>query len=335
MKKLILIILILAGSQLSAQNSIQELLTSGVEDTETFMTSYFKPGARGALYAVNAGWYNSAKAKKFLGFEISVIGNAAFVDDDKKNFLLKTDDYNNIRFSSGQNEMQVATVFGINEPDVNVLIDYTAPDGTMGTAEIMLPQGALNQSLDAIPAAFLQGSIGLFKGFEVKARFAPKIEYDKVTTNLYGAGIQYEFTSLAPADKVFPVAISGLIGYTHFDATYDLDQSVIQGSGANVNTSLNTFNFSGIVSTNLPVINFYGGLNYMTGNAKSNLDGTFILLEGELEGQTVKNPIGIENSIDGFSATLGFNLKVGFAGLNASYSFQEFDAVSVGLNFGI
>lgn len=326
---------ILAGSQLSAQNSIQELLTAGVEDTERFMTSYFKPGARGALYAVNAGWYNSAKAKKFLGFEISVIGNAAFVDDDKKSFLLKTSDYNNIRFSSGQNEMQVATVFGINEPEINVLIDYTTPDGSVGTAKIMLPQGAVNQSLNAVPAAFVQGSIGLFKGFEFKARFAPEIEYDDVTTNLYGAGIQYEFTSLAPADKVLPVAISGLIGYTHFDAKYDLDQMLVQGNGANVNTSLNTLNFSGIVSTNLPVINFYGGLNYMTGNAKSNLDGTFILLEGELEGQTVKNPIGIENSIDGFSATLGFNLKVGFAGLSASYSFQEFDAVSVGLNFGI
>jgi len=335
MKKLILFICILAGAQLSAQNSVQELLNAGVGDAETFMSSYFKPGAAGALYAVNSGWYNSAKAKKFLGFEISVIGNVSFVGDDNKNFMLDVNDYSNIRLASGQNQVEVATIYGVNQPDVNVLIDYVMPNGNTETMEIQLPQGAINQTLDALPAAFLQGSIGLFKGFELKARFIPKIEYDKVSTGLYGAAIQYEFTSLLPADKLFPVAVSGLIGYTNFDASYDLDQGSIQAADPNINTSLSSFNFSAIASTNLPIINFYGGVNYMTGNAKTNLDGTYTFTEGALQGETIQDPLHIENSVDGVSATLGFNLKVAFVGLNASYSFQEYDAVSVGLNFGL
>ncbi|MDQ7916049.1 hypothetical protein RBU60_00530 [Mesonia sp. MT50] len=335
MKKLILIICILAGAQLSAQNSIQELLNAGVDDAQTFMSSYFKPGAAGALYAANSGWYNSAKAKKFLGFEISIVGNMSFVGDDQKSFILDVDDYNNIRLPSGQNQIEVATVFGVNHPDATVLINYIMPNGSTETVEIELPQGAINQTLDAVPAAFLQGSVGLFKGFEVKARFAPKVKYDEVSAGLYGAALQYEITSLLPADKLFPVAVSALIGYTHFDASYDLDHTSIQAADPNINTSMSSFNFSAIASTNLPIINFYGGLNYMTGNAKTNLDGEYTFTEGALQGQTIKDPLRIENSVDGVSATLGFKLKLAFIGLNASYSFQEYDAVSVGLNFGL
>ncbi|MDT0295465.1 DUF6588 family protein [Mesonia ostreae] len=335
MKKLILIICILGGAQLSAQNSIQELLNAGVDDAQTFMSSYFEPGAAGALYAVNAGWYNSAKAKNFLGFEISVIGNASLVDDDKKSFLLDVNDYSNIRLASGQYQVEVATIYGVNQPDVIVLVDYMMPNGSTQTLEIELPQGAINQTLDAVPAAFLQGSIGLFKGFEFKARFVPKIEYDEVSTNLYGAGIQYEFTSLLPADKLFPVAVSGLIGYTHFAADYDLDQTPIQAESPNISTKLSSFNFSVIASTNLPIINFYGGVNYMTGNAKTNLNGKYTFTEGVLQGETIQDPLRVKNDVDGVSATLGFNLKLAFVGLNASYSFQQYNAVSVGLNFGL
>ncbi|MDR6302020.1 DUF6588 family protein [Mesonia maritima] len=333
MKKIITFVLILGVTSVYAQNSIQNILAAGIDDAKKFSKSYVAPAAEGAMYSINNGWYNSGEAKEFLEFDISIIGNYSTVKDENKSFTLNTDNYNFIRYGDGSTSKKVATAFGYNDPEISVFVDYPTENGTE-SVEIVLPQGIGDTSFDFVPTAFIQGSIGLLKGTEIKVRFVPKLKFDEVETGLFGAGVQHEITSWLKNEDIFPVAISALIGYTHFNGSYDLDEGDFEGENQMIESNMNTWNFSAIVSTKLPVINFYGGLGYITGKADTDLKGTYTIDEGVLQGQTLKNPYSITNSINGINATLGTKLTLGFFKLSAAYSFQEYNNISVGLHFG-
>lgn len=232
--------------------------------------------------------------------------------------------------------MEVATVLGENSPDILMVIDYQNSDGSMSQTEITLPQGIGSTGVSAIPSAYLQASVGLLKGTEVKLRFLPKIKIEGVETNFYGGAIQHEVTSWIPGGKVFPLHISALIGYTEFKGSYALESNtIVEGNNQKVETQIDSWLFTAIVSTKFPIINFYGGLGYVSGSAYTDLKGTYLIKEGVISSQTITDPFRLSNDVSGIKATLGTALTLGFFGIHAGYSFQKFNNVNVGLNFGI
>lgn len=323
------------GLMSSAQNDIDVLLTAGVEDAQRFANDYLAPGTNGLLHSMNANWFNSAKVKPFGGFEISVVANAALVNDESKMFNMDTADYNNVQFVSGPSAQDVATVLGENNPDINVLVEYDDPIFGSQTVEITLPQGIGDESLNLLPTAFIQGAVGLSSGIELKARFVPKIDTDDVSLSMYGGGLQLEFTDWLPADKIWPVALSGIVAYSHLDGSYDLtDSSGIEGDNQRLENNTNTWLFQLAVSTKLPVFNLYGGLGYITGTSESDLLGNYRVTDGVLTSQTITDPFSVSSDVSSVRGTIGAKLKLGFFRLNAEYHLSEFDAFSVGVNFG-
>lgn len=328
----LLIPIFLIGFAAQAQNGIEDLLAAGVEDAKRFSEGYFAPAAEGVMYALSNGWYNTAKGKKLGQFEIAIIGNASFVKDEHKQFELNVADYTYLRFEDGQQTQMVATALGENDPDIKMVIDYN--NGT--TQEITLPQGIGSAGVNILPTAFIQASVGLIKGAEVKVRFLPKIDQEDVKVSLFGAGLQYEVTSLLPAEKIFPVRISAVIGYTSLKASYDFTgSSVVQGSNQRVETDVDSWLFSAVASTKLPVINFYAGLGFVSGNSTSSVLGTYRIQTGPFLNEELVDPYSVDNKISSVKATLGTKLTLGFFRLHADYSFQEFNNVSVGISFGI
>lgn len=327
-------ILLMLTSQASAQNNLGKLLASGVEDTETFATDYLRPGTRASLYALSGGWFQTAEVKHILGFEISVIGNAAINLDDHHTFLMNTNDYRNITFADGSSEKEVASILGENLNPVEVHLNYDTPFGRESIS-VTLPDGLAVAGVEAVPSAFLQARLGIFRGTEIKARYFPKVAYDKVEAALYGAGLQHEFTSWIGDD--LPFAVSGLVAYTKMTGAYDMtEENYLEGDNQLLKTDLDSWLFSGIVSTNLPVINFYGGLGYMKGASSTSMLGTYVVLH-EASGEVVaevEDPFEIVDEINGLKANLGLSLKLGFLKLHADYSFQEYEAVSAGVHFG-
>src|SRR5690606_23202898 len=173
------------------------------------------------------------------------------------------------------------------------------------------------------------------KGFEVKARFVPKIKTDDVSMRMYGAGLQFEMTKWLPADKVLPVAISGLVAYTHLDGSYNLDESSrIDGEDQRLENDTNTWLFQLIASTKMTVINFYGGLGFMKGKSESDLLGTYRISNGLVTSEDIVDPFSVSSEVSGVRGTIGTKLKLGFFRLNAEYHLAEFNAFSVGINFG-
>lgn len=318
----------------SKAQDIDALLAAGIDDAQRFANDYLAPGTNGLMYSMNANWFNTADAKPLGGFEISIIANAASVKNENKSFLMNTDLYNNVQFVTGPNSQYVSTALGENDPDIVVEVTYEDPIFGNQTEQITMPSGIGSENINLLPTAFIQGAIGLSKGIELKARFVPKIDTDEIDFSMYGAGLQVEFTKWLPADKILPVAVSGLVAYTHLDGKYDLtDSSGLDGQNQRLENVTNTWLFQLVASTKLPVINFYGGIGYINGTSESDLLGNYTISSG-LASKTITDPFSISSEVSGVRGTIGTKLKLGFFRLNAEYHLAEFNAFSVGLNFG-
>ncbi len=334
MKRIILVLALVSVTMGKAQD-LNDIFVSGVADAERFANAYLAPVSEASIYSISNGWYNTAEAKPLGGFEISIIGNmTGFKNkDDKKAFLLDPADYENLDFvnNPGQPTM-VATGLG----DIEGVEVFVEDESGVFREEFELPTGLSAENLNFIPSGYLQGSVGLIKGLEVKARFLPKIKFDDdAKIGLFGAGLQYDFTKMLPADKMLPVAISAVIGYTNLNGEYDFtDSDFIQGENQRIDASFKTWNFSAVVSTkNIPVINFYGGLGYITGKSDIDLLGTYEA-NGPFFSETVVDPFSVSKKASGVSANLGAKLKLGFFRLNAEYNISEFSTFTFGVNFG-
>lgn len=322
-------------NQITAQNNIEKLLISGVNDAKTFAKSYITPGAESLMYSMNSGWYSTAKVHKPLGFDVSVVASGHFVNNSDQSFDLNVADYENIRFEDGSQSKQVATVFGENSPGVFV-IARVEENGLNQDIEILLPNGVSSNSVDVLPAAFLQAELGLTKSTEIKVRYFPKTNIEDVETEMIGVAVQHEFTAWLPLRRLLPVSISGLAAYTNLDSQFDFSGDVaLRGENQRLELNADTWLFEVIASTKLPIINFYGGLGYVTGDSDLDLKGTYII-ESTIftQERVLTDPFTVNNDISGLRATIGAKLKLGFFGLNADYTFQEYETVSIGIHFG-
>ncbi|MFK5974318.1 MAG: hypothetical protein QM485_13685 [Flavobacteriaceae bacterium] len=316
----------------SAQSNINEVLAAGLNDAERFTNDYFSPVSEGVMYGISSGWYNTADAKPLGGFEISVIANMSSFKNkaDKKAFEFNTADYQNFQLVAGGTTQMVSTALG----DIEGVEVFIEGSGGEDRIDFELPTGLASENINFIPTAYLQASLGLIKGTEIKVRFLPKINTDDVSVGLYGVGIQHDFTKHLPAGKILPIAISAVIGYTHLSATYDFaNTSIIGGADQKIDVKMNTWVFQAVVSTKLPIINFYGGVGYLTGKSTTDVLGAYIVESGPFQ-QTYTDPFSVKKDASGVTANIGAKLKLGFFRLHADYTLAAFNTLSVGINFG-
>ncbi|MEP3837904.1 MAG: DUF6588 family protein [Algibacter sp.] len=342
MKKFPLFMLLCLVTMTSKAQDIDALLAAGVDNAERFAQDYLEPGTNGLMHSMNGNWFNSAVAKPLGGFEISIIANAAQSNDSHQSFLMNIADYNSnpdqdftVEFEDLANSKLVATALGENESDINIIVTYDDPILGEQQETITLPSGIGESTANLLPTAYLQGALGLGSGIELKGRFVPKINTEDVDLSMYGAGLQVEFTQIIPAAKVLPVAISGLVAYTHLDGSYDLTESSnIDGENQRLENNTNTWLFQLIASTKMPIINFYGGLGMIKGTSESDMLGSYEVQSGPFFSETVVDPFSISSEVAAVRGTIGTKLKLGFFRLNAEYHVSEFDSFSVGVNFG-
>lgn len=340
MKKSSILLMLLAAFFTQAQNQLEDLLAAGIEDAQRFATGYISPAAEGLIVNLSNGWVQTANVKKPLKFEIQIIGNVTFVKEEKRSFTLNTNDYNNLYFSDGSTVKEVATAFGENNPDIRVFAVVTDDTGLFEEdVEFNLPQGLASVDMSLLPTAFLQARVGIFKGTEVKFRFFPKVDYEDVKSTFWGAGIQHDFTELLPADNVWPIHLSAFIGFTSFNGSFDFtDSQIIEGTQQRFDVDLSSWLFQLQASTKLPVINFYGGLGFITGTSDFDVLGTYTVRAGtpitEVS-STFNDPFSVKNKASGIKATLGTRLQLGFFSIYAEYNASEYSTASAGIGFGI
>jgi hypothetical protein len=340
MKKSVVLLSLLVSLTSLSQNNLEDLLAAGIEDAQRFASGYISPAAEGLVINLSNGWVQSAQVKKPLKFEVQIIGNLTFVSEEKRSFTLNTADYNNLFFRDGSTVKQVATAFGENSPEIRVYAVVTDDTGLFQEdVEFNLPQGLASVDMSFLPTAFLQARVGVFKGTEVKFRFFPKVDYEDVKSSFWGAGLQHDFTSLLPAEKIWPIHLSAFVGFTSFNGSFDFtDSQIVEGAEQRFEVKLNSWLFQIQASTKLPLINFYGGVGFITGTSDFDVLGTYTVRAGtpitEVS-STFNDPFSVKNKISGMKATIGTRLQLGFFSIYAEYNASEYSTASAGIGFGI
>ena len=338
MKKLtyVVLFLILSFQPSWSQININRVLAAGAEDTKLFAENYLTPGLDAVAYSLSSGWFTSAKSKKLGQFELSFIGNAAFVSSSQKSFELNTADYNFLEFENGSSIQRVATVLGENDPSIQALAVFEDENGNQQSVGFTLPQGLARTGLDQVPTAFPQLSIGFLGGLEVKFRYLPEIESDDGSLQYYGVGVQNEISDWIPGFKLLPIHLGLAANYSVFKGDIKLgDTPIVDTNNGFLESEFSVWSFSGLVSTKLPVINFYAGLSYISASSDFGLKGDYALNEGVNSGETIRDPFVTSSSVNGFRGTIGAKLTLAFFRIHADYSIQEFNTVSAGISFGI
>ncbi|UZO80842.1 hypothetical protein NBT05_18120 [Aquimarina sp. ERC-38] len=315
------------------QVTIDGTLRLGIADATRFSEDYFNAGAESLINNTVNGWYTTAETKEFLDFDIGLVTSLSFVREEKTRFNLNELDYVNLAFRTGGTVQSVANILGQNPGEV--VVDITNSNG--GDTDITLPSGPDNSEVSRFMVNYIQGSIGLIKGFELKMRYMPKMKIaDRTKLRVLGFGIQNQLTHSIYSWRRFPVDIGAVISYTNFRSTYDFtnEDLTLEGTEQSIEMNGGSWLFSGIISTKRKALNFYGGFGLFAGRTTTDLLGVYEIPELGFENSTVSDPVSAVNKESGLRATLGTTYTYKIATAHLDYTLQNYSTITLGLKVG-
>lgn len=335
MKKYLVLLLLTTTIGLKAQEGPEGILFASKEDANRLTNAYINPAMKGLIYGMNNGWYHTAKAHKKFGFDISIGANASIVPTKDEMFSLSN--LTSINQVTGGN-ITSATVAGSKDDGSTATVTFEE-NGIKYTGTFDMPGGVKEDlPLNAVPAPAIQANMGLPFKSDIMLRFVPKVGSDDVKGSLFGIGLKKEITDwFGPMDKT-PLHVSLLASYSTMGADYNIvdedPNDDIQIENGNINFNLNSYTVQAIASLNFPVINVYGGVGYTGGTSKLDMTGKYTVnYNASLNQRVLNDPLNLNSNADGFKATAGLRLSLGFFKIFADYTVQEYNAINAGIAF--
>lgn len=343
---------------LKGQDEVGQFLAGGAADANYLMNGYMAPLGNAFGAGLNNGWYNTARPKKLLRFDITGGASLVFAPSDAKVFNIVGSELNNIQ-PVGASSVEAPTIFGSAEPGPELAVMQEDPFGNMQeVARFNAPQGL---GVAMMPVPYGQIGIGLIKKTELTLRYFPTISVPagdaKFNVGMFGLGIKHDILQWIPGGDKMPFDLSGFFGYTSFKSDYgiSLDPDYAPGTAQNPNGGPYSdqkleFNSTAwtarvLISKKLAMFTFYGGLGYNNANTEINVVGNYPVtvyetdpnspLFGQEVVRDISNPVSI-NATDasGFILNAGFRMKIlWILALHADYTLGKYSAATVG--FGI
>lgn len=315
---------------LLAQSDIDVYLEAGAEDASKLIQSYLTPALNGFGYGMNNGWYNTAKAHKTLGFDLTVTVSAVKVPSSKEFFTFRNSDYKNIKVANG--EAQLPTLMGPNQDGPELEI-YDENGQATGVSVTSIPGIGLKDEIgiNAVPVPMAQLGIGIAKNTDLKFRYIPKIDLDgDGDIGLFGIGVMHDVKQWIPGIKLLPFDLSALVGYTKLTANYNLEGN-IDGDNQKGEFSATGFTFQGIISKQFSVLTLYGALGYNSTSTSAKVLGTYELEDYE----TLVDPVDLSFGEGSMMFTAGFRLKLAILTLHADYTLNKYPVITAGVGFSV
>lgn len=345
MKKLILTICIITSISTSAQE-LESLLLAG-DDASKLTEGYVNPLMKGLMYSMNGGWYTTGKTHKKFGFDLTINANASFVPDAGKTFVFSPNDYTFLTTANGETTLQ--TVMSENDDNTQINIRIPVGDGTYKVGSFEMPGGiAEDLPASAVPTPMVQLGFGLPFKTDIKLRLVPTLKFDddKVSTNLFGLGLQHDLTQYFGKLEKLPLNVSVLAAFTNMKVAYAIED---ESSNDNVSVSngeaefkMNTWTVQAIGSLDFKFISLYGALGYNNGSSSVKMKGDYALsytIEDSngnpigSQSETVSDPVNLDFDANGMRATIGARLNLAFFKIFSDYTFQEYNTWSAGIAF--
>lgn len=321
----------------NAQNDVDVYLKAGLDDAKALTESYVSPFMKGFGYGINNGWYNTAKAHKSLGFDLTFTAHMVFVPKSSEFFTFDDSNYNNIRLANGESD-QLATAFGSDEE--GPLIEILGEPESNGDRNVVGSFNAigglgLKEEIghNIVPVPMAQLGVGIIKNTDLKLRFIPKIDMGDAEVSLWGVGVMHDVKQWIPGIKELPFDLSALVGYTKMTSTYDLQDLSNTGEGKQeLSLVASGLTVQGLISKKFSVLTVYGALGYNKVDSSVKVSGSF-----DVEGYTepMVNPIDLSFGDGSLRATAGFMVKLAIVTLHADYTLNKYPIVSAGLGFSV
>jgi hypothetical protein len=179
----------------------------------------------------------------------------------------------------------------------------------------------------------LQIGLGIGWGTEIKVRYVPKVGTDSFKAGTWGVAVQHDISQYIFGEKTL-LHLSALGGFTKSNGTWTFNSEDNQWDGEDQHTDFSAQNFTLqlLASTNIPIVNIYGGLGYNWSKSSFDMLGTYIIDDGGVNPpQELTNPASAEWKTSGFTATVGVRISIAFFKIFADYSFKEYNTASVGV----
>lgn len=364
------LIVVLGGFSLSAGfaqlSDLSNVLVGGTDDAEQILDAYLTPYGNILGANLNGGWYNTAKVHGMLGFDLTFTTSFAFAPDEDKTFdfhSLSLLDNSSIGASISGNNIS-PTVAG-SKVDDRPTIEYR--ERLTGDDKLVASYRALDGTgLPTIPTPMIKLGFGLPGGTELMGRFFPKVNIgDNGKFGLWGLGIKHDIKQHIPALKRVPVLhISAMAAYTKLNAAADIsfkpedifgsDIYYVDGVSANdfdgqtMELGIKSFTGNLLVSANLPVICFYGGVGFSKTSTNLQMLGNYAIPTVESDptsdrfgdtkigtAQVQKDPIDIdidnEEGVTQPRLNIGMRFKMGIVTFNLDYTYSAYSVATAGL----
>jgi len=306
------------------------------------MTAYATPVVKSLSYGLTGGWYHTAKAHKTAGVDVGVSINAVFIPT--------SDNY----FTPGSLGLKTITSFANNTTGTQQAPTIVGPDDKTTYTSSYDPGGGVgpqsvsfsgpggfdmkkNLGFAALPAPMAQIGIGIIKNTDIKIRFVPQIHQNSSSVSMFGIGVMHDIKQYMPGIKSLPFDLSGFVGFNSLTGSTGL----VLTSGnptspdGNLTYKFNSWAFQALISKKFSVLTLYGGLGWGTIATKVNVSGHYTIQANPAGSFTVKDPVSISVGNSSPKLTLGMRLKFGPIYLNGDYTFQKYNALSVGLGASI
>ncbi len=336
---------------LTAQiKTLGEFFAGGVSDAEKLFEAYVTPWANAIGTSLSGGWYNTAKPHKLGGFDITFTANIAFVPEDAKSFdLADLTLSDNVHLPAGNTLAPSVAGETTSGPELTYFVEGYE------VASLRTPQGT-GVGLMATP--MVQIGLGLIKGTDLNFRFFPNVEigqYGKL--GLWGIGGKHSITQWIPALEKIPVLNLSLMGgYTKFSSSFNLSvdaddlnladntTGAVSFDNQTLDLTVKSFTINVLVSANLPVVCFYGGLGIANSKTELGLTGYYpvptIVLPSTTpevnDNSATKDPVSLEIKNNEGKPTkprfnVGMRLKLGVITIHGDYTYAHYSNVTAGL----
>jgi len=312
-------------------------LQAGADDANLLIKNYMEPLVMGFSYGMSNGWYNTAKAHKSLGFDLTITATLTSVPESKEYFTFLSTDYENVHLV-GSND-QVPTILGPSS-DTGPELEFTYYEETTGTtisSGTFKPVGlGLKEEIgyNVVPSPMVQLSVGTFKNTDLIIRYVPEIRYEAFTTSAFGFGIKHDIKQWIPGLKRVPIDIALLAAFSGFDNHYNLSDLQIEGDSKEAVFNVNNWTVQALVSKKISILTVYAGIGCATVNSEMKMKGTYAVKDdmGE-EIYSMEDPITLSYEESSWRATGGIRLKFAFFTLHGDYTYQQYSMVSAGFGF--
>lgn len=205
------ICLIFSGKSFCQSTQTIEQIGRFLDDATLYSEKYITPATDGAVYQASAGWMSSPKKRKLYDVTLGLNGNIFFVPKDDRSFQIKNSDFS---FFTIENQTSVTVPTALGNDTQYYLV------GQIDNNEVRFqtPKG-VNQETVVYP--YLQGSVSLWRGFEVIGKYSTKVKLKRGDYQVYGFGLKHNFSQYFKTLKNKSINLAALLAFSKENISFD------------------------------------------------------------------------------------------------------------------